>query len=69
VLPIADVEAEFLVVALFLPLLVNVFEGLEWEDGGADFVGLAAPNEFDFTFVCKENETVVTYHMTWFIRL
>jgi hypothetical protein len=28
VLPIADVEAEFLVVALFLLRFVNVFEGL-----------------------------------------
>ena len=53
-LPIADVEAEFLV----LPGLVNVFEGLEWEDGGADFVGLAALNEFDFAFVGEEEEAV-----------
>jgi len=55
-LPTADVE--ILVVALFLLRLVNVFEGLEGEGGGADFVGLAALNEFDFTFVGEEEEAV-----------
>ncbi len=55
-LPIADVE--ILVVALFLLRLVNVFEGLEGEGGGADFVGLDALNEFDLAFVGEEEEAV-----------
>ena len=56
--PPAGVEAEFLVVALFLPGLVNVFEGLEGEDGGADFAGFAVPDEFDLAFVGEEEEAV-----------
>jgi hypothetical protein len=31
---------------------------LEEEDGGADFVGLAVLNEFDFTFIGEEEEAV-----------
>ena len=53
-----ELEAEFLVVALFLPGLVNVLEGLEGEDGGADFAGLAVPDEFDLTLVGEEEEAV-----------
>ena len=51
-------RAEFLVVALFLPRLVNVFEGLEGQDGGADFAGLAVPDQFDLAFVVEEEEAV-----------
>jgi len=36
-LPPAHVEAELLLVALFLPRLVDVFESLKGEDGGAYF--------------------------------
>ena len=57
-LPAAGVEAEFLVVALFLPGFVDVFEGLEGEDGGADFAGLAVPDEFDLALVGEEEEAV-----------
>jgi hypothetical protein len=42
----------------FLPGFVNVFEGLEREDGGADFAGLAVPDEFDLAFVGEEEEAV-----------
>ncbi len=51
-------KAEFLVFALFLSRLVNVFEGLEREDGGADFAGFAVPDEFDLAFVVEEDEAV-----------
>jgi hypothetical protein len=57
-LPPAGVEAEFLVVALLLPRLVDVFEGLKGQDGGADFAGLAVPDEFDLAFVGEEEEAV-----------
>jgi hypothetical protein len=35
-----------------------VFEGLEGEDGGADFAGFAVPDEFDLAFVGEEEEAV-----------
>ncbi len=35
-----------------------MFEGLEGEDGGADFAGLAVPDEFDLAFVLEEEEAV-----------
>ena len=35
-----------------------MFEGLEGEDGGADFAGLAVPDEFDLAFVGEEEEAV-----------
>ena len=44
-LPPAHVETQFLLITLFLPRLVNVFEGLEWEDGCADFAGFAIPDK------------------------
>ena len=37
---------------------VNVFEGLEGEDGGADFARLAVPDELDLAFVGEEEEAV-----------
>ena len=43
---------------MFLPRLVNVFEGLEGEDGGGDFAGLAVPDEFDLALIVKEEEAV-----------
>ncbi len=57
-LPPAGVEAQFLIVALFLPRLVNVFERLERENGGADLAGFAVPDQLDFAFVGKEDESV-----------
>ena len=44
--------------ATFLPRLVDVFEGLERKNGGADFAGLAVPDEFDLAFVGEEEEAV-----------
>jgi len=35
-----------------------VFEGLERQDGCADFAGLAVPDQFDFAFVGEEEEAV-----------
>ncbi len=35
-----------------------MFEGLKREDGGADFAGLAVPDEFNLAFVSEEEETV-----------
>ena len=35
-----------------------MFEGLEGEDGGADFAGLAVPDEFDLALVGKKEEAV-----------
>ena len=46
-------------VALFLPGLVDVFEGLEGQDGGADFAGLAVPDQFDLALVLEEEEAVL----------
>ena len=57
-LPATGIEAEFLGGALFLPGFVNVFEGLEGEDGGTNFAGFAVPNEFDLAFVREEKEAV-----------
>jgi hypothetical protein len=54
----AGVEAELFVFALFLPGFVDVFETLEGKDGGADFAGLAVPDEFDLAFVGEEEKAV-----------
>ena len=35
-----------------------MFEGLEGQDGGADFAGLAVPDQFDLAFVVEEEEAV-----------
>lgn len=35
-----------------------MFNDLEGEDGGADFVRFAVPDEFDFALVAKEEEAV-----------
>ena len=35
-----------------------MFEGLEGEDGGADFARLAVPDELDLAFVGEEEEAV-----------
>ena len=35
-----------------------MFEGLEGEDGGADFAGFAIPDELDFAFVGEEDEAI-----------
>ena len=42
----------------FLARFVDVFEGLERENGGADFAGLAVPDEFDLALVLEEEEAV-----------
>ena len=57
-LPPAHVVPEFFLVALFLPGLIDVFERLKGQDGGADFAGLAVPDQFDLTFVGEEEEAV-----------
>ncbi|MEK7763993.1 MAG: hypothetical protein AAB433_20670 [Nitrospirota bacterium] len=57
-LPPAQVVPEFLLVALFLPGLVDVFERLKRQDGGTDFAGLAVPDEFDLAFVGEEKKAV-----------
>jgi hypothetical protein len=54
----AGVEAELVVVALFLPGFVNVFERLKGEDGGADLAGLAVPNKFYLALVVEKDEAV-----------
>jgi len=38
--------------------LIDVFERLEQEYGGADFTGLAVPDEFDLAFVGEEQKAV-----------
>ena len=50
---------ELSLIALLFPGLVDVFEGLEGKDGGADFAGLAVPHEFDLAFVGKKEEAVL----------
>jgi hypothetical protein len=54
----ANIEAEFFVIALFLSWFVNVFERLKRKNGGADFAGFAAPHEFNFTLIIKEQEAI-----------
>jgi hypothetical protein len=49
-LPAAPVEPKFVVLRL-LPGLVNMFERLEGEDGGADFAGLPVLDELHLAFV------------------
>ncbi|MEI6787674.1 MAG: hypothetical protein WCL49_04260 [bacterium] len=57
-LPSSGVEAKFGIIPLFPAGFVNVLKGLEGKDGGADFAGLAVPDEFDLFFVGKEQEPV-----------
>ncbi len=57
-LPSAGVEAEFLVLPLLPPWFVDVLQGLEGQDGGADLPDLAIPDEFHLPFVGKEHEAV-----------
>ena len=57
-MPAAHVETEFLVVALLLARLVNVFEGLKRKDSGTDLAGLSVPGEFDLAFVLEEERAV-----------
>ena len=55
----AQIEAEFLLLALLFPGFVNMFEGLERQDGGADFAGLAVPDQFHLALVGEEQEPVL----------
>jgi len=43
---------------LFLSWLIHLFDDLEGEDGGADFIRFAVPDEFDFAFFAKEEKAV-----------
>lgn len=52
----AGVDGEFLGCLSFLAGFVDVFEGLEGEDGGADVAGFAGPGELDLAFVVEEEE-------------
>jgi len=40
----------------FLARLVDVLEGLEGQDGGADLAGFAVPDQLDLALVCEELE-------------
>ena len=42
----------------FLAWFVDVFEGLEGQDGGADLAGFAVPDEFHLALVLEEQEAV-----------
>ncbi len=42
----------------FFARFVDVFEGLEGEDGGADLAGFAVPDEFHLALVLEEQEAV-----------
>ena len=42
----------------FLARLVDVFERLERQDGGADIAGLAVPDQLDLALVLEEDEAV-----------
>ena len=44
--------------APFLPWFVDVFEGLEGQNGGADLAGFAVPDEFHLALVFEEQEAI-----------
>jgi hypothetical protein len=52
-------RAEFFLVALFLPGLVDVLQRLKGQDCGADFAGFAVPHQFDFALVGKQEEAIL----------
>lgn len=43
----AHAEAEFVLVGLLLTRLIDMFQGLKREDGGANLAGFSVPDEFD----------------------
>lgn len=48
----------FVIGQLFFARLVNVFECLKWEDGGADFACLAIPYEFNFALILEKKKAI-----------
>jgi len=55
---IPDIERLLDLCVRFFPWLIHLFDDLEGEDGGVDFICFSVPDEFDFAFFSKEEESV-----------
>jgi len=55
---IPDIEHLLDLCVLSFSWLIHRFDDLEWEDGCADFICFSVPDQFDFAFFAKEEESV-----------